>query len=250
METAVVVVLGLLGLACIGYGVTVMAVNSGSLFFAVWYVLGAALLAVAAAVHTGAWRLVPALVLRVVGTLVVCVALVLVLALGLVSGQLGATGEPGLDYVVVLGAQIYDDGSPSPVLRYRLDAALDYLRDNPQTKVVVSGGKGPNEPYPEARGMAAYLEARGIDQARILQEPRSVNTLQNITYAQALMDASSPRVGIVTNNFHVYRAVRIARKAGLADACGIASYSTPWYLPNNLLREAMGLVKDYVVGNV
>lgn len=244
------VVLGLLGLVCIGYGVTVMAVNSGSLFFAVWYLLGAVLLAAAAAAHTGAWRLVPVPVLRLGGMLVVCVSVVLALAVGLAVGQLGATGEPGLDYVVVLGAQIYDDGSPSPVLRYRLDAALDYLHDNPQTKVVVSGGKGPNEPYPEARGMAAYLEAHGIDRARILQEPRSVSTLQNITFSRELMDSANPRVGIVTNDFHVYRAVRIARKAGLTDACGIASYSTPWYLPNNLLREGMGLIKDFLAGNV
>ena len=39
-------------------------------------------------------------------------------------------------------------------------------------------------------------------------------------------------------------------KVGLVDACGIAGYSTPWYLPNNLLREAMGVVKDFLVGNI
>ena len=57
-------------------------------------------------------------------------------------------------------------------------------------------------------------------------------------------------MGIVTNDFHVYRAVHIARKAGLAHACGIAGYSTPLYLPNNLLRESLGLAKDFAVGNI
>ena len=245
-----VVALGLLGFACIGYGVTIMVLNSGTLFFAVWYVLGIALLAAAAATHAGAWELVPTPVLCVGSALVACVVLVLALALAPILSQMGAAGEPGLDYVVVLGAQIYDDGSPSPVLRHRLDAALDYLRDNSQTKVVVSGGKGPNEPYAEAKGMAAYLEANGIAAERIVQEPRSVNTLQNVTFSRELMDQANPRVGIVTNNFHVFRAVRIARKVGLVDACGIAGYSTPWYLPNNLLREAMGVVKDFLVGNI
>lgn len=250
-ECAVVsVLLGLLGLGCIGYGVTVMTLNSGTMFFAVWYALGAGLLGAAAALRTGAWRLVNPLVLRVVGALFACLVLVLAVAQGLAISQVGAKGEPDLDYVVVLGAQIYDDGSPSPVLRYRLDAAHDYLRDNPRTKVIVSGGQGPNEPYPEAEGMATYLQERGIDPERILKEPKSVNTLQNVTFSQELMDAPNPRVGIVTNNFHVYRAVRIARKAGLHDVCGIASYSTPWYLPNNLLREGMGLVKDFLVGNI
>ena len=246
----VAVLLGLLGLGCVGYGVTVMTLNSGTLFFAVWYALGAGLLGAAFALHTGAWRLVPTLALKAGGVLVGAIALVVIVAQGLALSQIGAQGEPDLDYVVVLGAQIYDDGSPSPVLRYRLDAALAYLRDNPRTRVVVSGGQGPNEPYPEAQGMAAYLRSQGIAAERIVEEPQSVNTLQNITFSRACMEGEDPRVGIVTNNFHVYRAVRIARKAGLRDACGIAAYSTPWYLPNNLLREGLGLVKDFVVGNI
>ena len=246
----VAVLLGLLGLGCIGYGVTVMTLNSGTLFFTVWYALGAGLLGAALALRTGAWRLVPTVVLKVGGVLVGAIALVLVVAQSLALSQIGAQGYPDLDYVVVLGAQIYDDGSPSPVLRYRLDAALAYLRDNPRTRVVVSGGQGPNEPYPEAEGMAAYLQERGIDSERILKESKSVNTLQNVTFSQKLMDVPNPRVGIITNNFHVYRAVRIARKVGLHDVCGIASYSTPWYLPNNLLREGMGLIKDFLAGNI
>lgn len=245
-----VVVLFLLGLASIGYGVTVMTINSGSTFFAVWYALGVALLAGAWATRGGFWQRVPALALRAGAGVLVGLALVLAVTQGLAVSELGAQGEPDLDYVVVLGAQIYDDGSPSPVLRYRLDAALAYLQDNPRTQAVVSGGQGPNEPYPEARGMARYLQKHGIASERILQEPRSANTRQNITYSMALMDTPAPRVGIVTNNFHVYRAVRIARKAGLAGACGIAAYSTPWYLPNNLLREGMGLVKDFLTGNI
>ena len=64
------------------------------------------------------------------------------------------------------------------------------------------------------------------------------------------MDGAAPRVGIVTNDFHVYRALCVARKAGLANCCGIAAYSTPSFLPNNLLRESLGIVKDFVAGNI
>lgn len=181
---------------------------------------------------------------------IVAFAVVLVYAQCLALSQINAQGEPDLDYVVVLGAQIYDDGSPSPVLRYRLEAALSYLEENPKTICIVSGGQGPNEPYPEADGMAAYLERQGVAAERIIRERQSVNTLQNITFSQQLMTSSDDRVGIVTNNFHVYRAVRIARKAGLTNACGIAGYSTPYYLPNNLLRETLGIIKDYLVGNL
>lgn len=244
------IVLALMGLSCVGYGVTVMTLNSGTLFFAVWYVLGAALLVGAGALHAGVWQAAPMLLRRGVLAVLVAGLALLVGTQALILSGMGAKGELALDYVVVLGAQIYRDGSPSPVLQYRLDAALEYLRENPDTRCIVSGGQGPNEPCSEAQGMADYLVRQGVAAERIIQEGRSTTTLQNVTYSMALMEGDSPHVGVVTNNFHVYRAVRLARKAGLANACGIAAYSTPWYLPNNLLRESLGLVKDFVAGNI
>lgn len=83
-----------------------------------------------------------------------------------------AQGKPDLDYVVVLGAQVRKSG-PSLVLRYRLDKAIEYLDENPNTICIVSGGKGPNEPFPEAQGMADYLKEHGIAEQRILEEPDS-----------------------------------------------------------------------------
>ena len=245
-----VVALVLLGLINICYGVSVMLLNSGTGFFVVWYAIGAAWLGLAVALHTGLWASLPALVKRIAAVLLVGVLAALVLSWGLIATEFKAQGEDDLDYLIVLGAQIYSDGSPSPSLRYRLDAALAYLEQNPDTRVIVSGGKGPNEPYAEARGMAAYLMNHGVARERILLESRSESTLQNITFSMALMDSRESSVGIVTNDFHVYRAVHTARKAGLAHACGIAGYSTPLYLPNNLLRESLGLAKDFAVGNI
>ena len=243
-------VLGILGLLCIVGGVSVMLLNSGTTFFAVWYALGAILLAAGWAVHAGMWAALPAFARRAIIALV-CIALaVLGFTQTLILSQIGAQGEPDLDYVVVLGAQIYDDGSPSPVLKYRLDAALDYLQENPRTKCIVSGGQGHNEPYPEADGMARYLHAQGISEERILLERTSTTTRENIANSMELMDSTDASVGVVTNNFHVYRAMRIARKAGLDNACGIAGGSTLVYLPNNLFRESLGLVKDFAVGNI
>jgi len=102
----------------------------------------------------------------------------------------------------------------------------------------------------EARAMAAFLADAGIEPSRIFEEPRSEDTLENIRYSMALMEGEDPSVGIVTNGFHVYRAVRIARRAGLGHVWGIAAYSTPFYLPNNCLREGLGLIKDLVAGNI
>lgn len=248
------IVLALLGVASIAYGVTIMMVGSGTWFFAFWYVLGALLLAAGAALHLGAWAALPVAARHAVVGVLAVAALALVATGGFVASGFGAQGEDDLDAVVVLGAQVRDTG-PSTVLRYRLDAAADYLDRNPRTLCIVSGGQGPNEPTTEAAGMAAYLQAAGIDPARIVQEGESLNTAQNIRNSMALLDArgvdaATARVGLVTNDFHVARATAIARKQGMANVCGIAAGSVPWYVPNNFVRETLGMVKDLLAGNL
>lgn len=253
------VVLAVLGIACVAYGLAVLSVGSGTWFFAVWLGLGAALLAAAACVRLGAFAHLPPGVrngalacLGVVGTALL--ALVAVVAVG----GFGAHGRPGLDYVVVLGAQVREDG-PSEVLRHRLDTAFDYLAENEETVCVVSGGQGPNEPWTEARGMKEYLVERGIDPSRIVEEGASTSTVENLGNSLALIEglegfgssgAEPPGVGVVTNDFHVFRATGIARKLGMGDVCGIAAPSDAWALPNNLLREALGVCKDLLAGNL
>ena len=239
-----------LGVLSVLYGVSIMLIHSGTSFFAIWYAIGAFFLVCAWVNHAHLWDAIPAFVKAAgLGALGLLVA-VLLFTQGLAVSQFGAKGEPDLDYIVVLGAQVHDDGSPSLVLQYRLDTALDYLAHNPSTRCIVSGGQGPNETMPEAAGMANYLAAHGIERERILVEDRSQNTMQNIAYSRELMDAPECSVGIVTNNFHVYRSVKIAQKAGLENACGIAAHSTLHSLPNNMLREGLGIVKDYLVGNL
>ena len=147
------------------------------------------------------------------------------------------------------GARLYyrtwrtgEKGRSEPVLKYRLDKAVEYLNENPDTVCIVSGGQGSNEPWSEAEGMARYLQEKGIDTARILPEDKSQTTEQNITNSKMLMKEGAS-VGIVTNNFHVFRALQIAKKYGLSDVCGIAADSTPKYLPNNMLREFFAEMK-------
>ena len=153
-----------------------------------------------------------------------------------------------MDYVIVLGAQIYEYG-PSVVLRYRLDKTIEYLQENPETICIVSGGQGENEPFTEAEGMANYLMQKGIDKDRIRKEESSQNTIQNIRFSMALMEEGSS-VGIITNNFHLFRALAIAKKQGLSNCVGIPADSKAIYLPNNMLREFFGILKDFCVGNL
>jgi len=244
------ILLVILGVCSVIYGVSVMLINSGTLFFAVWYVIGALLIAAGWATHAGVWESVPLLAKRVGGVVLALALVAFVGTQALIVSKFNEHGHDNLDYLVVLGAQVLPDGTPSTVLRYRLDAAYDYLTANPDTTCIVSGGQGPNEAMPEAHGMAAYLQSRGIAEERIVIEDRSLDTSQNIAYSMELFNPEVDSVGIVTNDFHVYRATAIARKAGMADVCGIAAYSDGWYQPNNMLRESMGLVKDTLSGNM
>lgn len=244
-----IVVLVIAGLACVLYGISVMMIWSGTSFFALWLALGALLLGSAWIAHMGWWEAWPLALRRLIAGVVCLAVAVCVITQGLALSSFGSQGEDDLDCLIVLGAQVREDG-PSIVLRNRLDAAIDYLEANPDTRCIVSGGQGPNEPLPEAHVMAEYLVEHGIDQTRITIEDESLNTVENIRNSMAYIDPDNDRIGIVTNNFHVFRGVAIARKQGIAHVNGLAAYSSPWYLPNNLLRETFGITKDFLMGNL
>ena len=69
-------------------------------------------------------------------------------------------------------------------------------------------------------------------------------------FSMQFIDPEHDRVGIVTNKFHMFRGVRIACKAGIVNVCGIAAESNPLYLPNNMVRESLGVAKDFLAGNL
>ena len=124
------------------------------------------------------------------------------------------------DALIVLGAQVKPDGSLSLQLQWRLDAAAEAWHVHP-CWVVVCGARGSNEPVEEAYAMRDYLIAKGVPAEWILTDPVSYNTRQNINNAAALLaDKDVRRVAIVTSDYHVPRAMAIAKDAGL-EACGI-----------------------------
>jgi uncharacterized SAM-binding protein YcdF (DUF218 family) len=242
-------ILTILGITCVVYGFCILAVGSGTMFFAVWFGIAALFFVVAAGIHFEWIERVPMAAKWAGAVALAAVVAVCAVETAFIAGSFNAVGKPGLDYIIVLGAQVKEEG-PSIVLRYRLDAAADYLRENPETQCIVTGGQGANEPFTEAEGMRDYLVNIGIDESRIILEPRALNTQQNIAYSKALMDSPEASVGIVTNNFHVFRGVGLAKKQGLTDTCGIAAPSNPLYLPNNILREYFGITKDFLAGNL
>lgn len=234
---------------CAAYGASVASIKSGSSFYMIWYAAAAVFLILAACRRLSLWsRLDPILRRGILCALIAGLA-VFVGVEGIIAREFFRPVQPGLDYIIVLGAQIRSDG-PSVVLLRRLEKAADYLQENPGTTCIVTGAQGANEPSSEAEAMAAWLMDAGIDSARILREDRARNTIQNIRYSMELIPDPTAPVGILTNSFHVFRGVSIARKQGLINASGIAATSYPFYLPNNMLREFFGVVKDFLAGNL
>ncbi len=221
----------------------------GTNFYFIWLFMGVVLLAYAFSCSRGWIELLPIWIRR--GAMI-CVAIGMLCFLfveGLIVSGFWAKGPENLDYIIVLGAQLKPSG-PSKVLKMRLDKAYDYLIANPETKVIVSGGQGSNEPDSEAQGMFDYLVERGIEAERIYKEDQSRNTIQNISYSSQYLDKGSDTVGIVTNNFHIFRATGIAKANGYEQVYGIAAPAYGFLQPNNMLREFLGVVKDFLFGNM
>ena len=241
---ALSIVFFILSIASILYGIVVMSAGSGSRFYLVWYVLAFFLLGLAAMSRLRIWSLVPRRLLRILLVLLVVLFLVFVLLLGMIVKDANAKGQKDADYLIVLGAQVFSD-RPSLSLRYRLDAALAYLKENEKTRCIVSGGQGSNEPFTEAEGMRRYLTEKGIAPDRIIMEDRSTSTVENIRYSKELFAYENSSVLIVTNDFHMCRALRTARREGLGSAGALCAKSNPLYLANNVLREIFALARDF-----
>ena len=241
-------ILLLLGILSVIYGILVLQVGSGTMFWMIWEVIGVFFLIWAFLLHRGFFDSYKGIKI-IFHTFVIVGIAVMIIFCGMIAKGFYAKGEKNLDYIIVLGAQVRENG-PSSVLKYRLDKAVEYLNENPDTVCIVSGGQGPNEPCPEAEAMSVYLIEKGIAKERIIVEGKSLSTVENIRNSRKLMKKNDGSVGIVTNNFHVYRAVRMAKAQGLENVCGIAAKSNQLYLPNNILRECLSILKGFILNNM
>lgn len=166
----------------------------------------------------------------------------------LVVSDMGEEGEEGLDYVIVLGAQVRGD-APSRALRKRINKAAEYLKENENTKAVLSGGQGPGENRSEAQVMYDCLIEAGIAPERLIREDASTNTVENLEFSGKLIGKDA-RIGIISQNFHIYRALKLAKHQGYTHVCGIAARSEAIYQPHFMVREACALVKEIAMKNI
>ena len=149
------------------------------------------------------------------------------------------------DVIIVLGAQVKEDGTPSEALRRRMAAALEVYQEKPQT-IIVCGAQGSNEPRAEGDVMRDWLIAQGVREEDVVAETASFNTRQNLEYAKAIMEHRGlTRALIVTSDYHVARALRLCAQTGI-EATGKGSPSKPEYFIKNHLREGLSWIKFWL----
>lgn len=226
------------------YGISILNVNSGTLFYLVWFLISAFFIIIDLLIYFKVFEKYKVFkkIFIWVCSIGICIFLVI---LSLIISKMNVKPVKNLDYIIVLGAQVKESG-PSVVLRYRLDRAVSYLKENDNTLVIVSGGKGINEPATEASVMKEYLINEGINEERIIIEDKSNTTKENLINSKKIT-RDNKSIGIVTNNFHMYRALLIGKKYKV-KAVGIPSKSNSYYLPNNLLREVFAYIKFIILG--
>ena len=238
-----------IGAACLVYGFIVRMAGSGTSFYMVWIAAGLACMAGTGLLACGIWRKLPDWVRIGLLGMVLAGMLTVAVITTLIFTTFSCQEAEDVDYLLVLGAQMRTDG-PSKALRFRLDRAFDYLEEHPDCLCILSGGQGSNEPVAEAVGMKTYLQGRGINPDRLILEDRSRNTIENIRNSMKLFDPQQDSIGIVTSDFHMYRSLRLAKKQGIRHAQGIPAGSDRLYLPNNVFRENIGVIKDLLAGNM
>ena len=171
-------------------------------------------------------------VIKIVSVLLIVLLLALLIPAGVIIGGMDGRGEPGGETLIVLGTTV-NGTEPSPMLKQRLDAALDYLNTYPKAVCIVTGGKGDEVNLSEAQCMYNYLTAAGIDENRITMEDRATSTVENLRNVRTMLDTNE--VDILSSDFHLYRAGLIAKDAEFIPTLIPAktepiSLLAPWFL--------------------
>jgi vancomycin permeability regulator SanA len=152
------------------------------------------------------------------------------------------TTVPGAPVALVLGAEVYPDGSPSPFLAARLDIARRLLAAGKVRAVLLSGDHS-RWAYDEPGDMEIYLVAHGVPARQIALDYAGFDTYDSCARARQIFGVR--KAIVITQTYHVDRAVALCRSLGVeADGVGddtVRIYTGPWL--HSVIRERGAVVK-------
>ena len=163
-----------------------------------------------------------------------------------IVGAMHATPRDNLTYIIVLGAAVRG-GKPSNPLKARIERAAEYMKENPDTVLIATGGLGEGDDITEASCIKKELVTTyGIEAERILLEDASRNTKENLKYSLEMIGDESVSVGIVSNGFHEYRAILIAKQVGFTDVHPIPAVTLLPVGIHYTVREFFGVLDTLI----
>lgn len=265
------------------YGICATYAGAGSSFIFVWLILAAFF----AIIFEIRWMTikgimnVPVAVTRLIIGMIAAGGIFFAAIEWLIISDMVKEPDNNCEYIIVLGCQVRGTRITKS-LRKRLDKTIEYMHEvqaddmtgksginnedsifnnennkaekesnkiTKNIKIIVSGGQGNGEDISEAQAMYDYLVQNGIPADIIIKEDKSTNTEENFRFSEKFIEDKSAKIGIVTNNFHIYRAKKLAHAKGLDNITGIPASSDNVLFINYMVRESIGIVKDYLCGN-
>jgi len=146
------------------------------------------------------------------------------------------------DAIIILGAYVRPDGALSWILRDRLDTGLELYRAGLAPKILVSGDHGQKN-YNEVQAMKDYLLDHDVPAQDIFMDHAGFDTYDSLYRARDIFQVKSAI--IVTQNFHLPRALYIARRLGIETQGIQARLYYPWWYANTI-RDSLARVKAYL----
>lgn len=149
--------------------------------------------------------------------------------------------------IILLGAQVYTEDRISLSLRGRVDKAAKYLEENPEAICIATGGQGGDEPVTEAYAEKKALLKLGIAEDRIYLEDESHNTRENMENSLEIAQRENlgNEFGIVTQGFHMFRAMKLAESVGITPYA-VTSNTDFYMFPSYYGRELLSLTKWHI----
>ncbi|MDR1567272.1 MAG: YdcF family protein [Streptococcaceae bacterium] len=139
--------------------------------------------------------------------------------------------------IIVLGAGLIDGQKVTPLLAARIKKGISFLTK--ENQLIMSGGQGSDEKISEAQAMANEAHALGVLDEQIILEDKSRTTYENMLFSKRLV---GDEVAVfVTNNYHLFRASLLAKRAGL-KADGAGAKTAFYFIPNAFIREFIAIL--------
>ncbi len=147
-----------------------------------------------------------------------------------------------IDCIIILGCQVKDDGTPSHMLQDRLERGIALYKLGAAPKIIMSGDHGQDE-YDEVNTMKQYAINAGVPSSDIFMDHAGFSTYETVVRAKQIFGAE--RIIIVTQEYHLYRALYIAKQFDL-EAWGVgADYRTYYGQTSRDIREILARCKDF-----